>query len=102
MVKSRKRKVVFVADAENQFEELLSFLKRESPIGMRIVRDAILLRVKQLPMHPFMHEEDSLCDDNDGSVRFFTVYHVRISYQVADNLILIIRIRHTSREPLNY
>ncbi|TND09638.1 MAG: Plasmid stabilization system [Bacteroidetes bacterium] len=69
---------------------------------MRIVRDAIMDRVKQLPMHPFMYEHDQLCDLNDGSVRFFTVYHYRISYQIAGKLILIIRVRHTSREPLEY
>ncbi len=97
-----KNKLIWSAIATDQFEEILDYIFEESPAGSRIVKEAILDRIKQLVQHPAMYEKDSLCDNNDGSFRAFTIYHYRITYLISDQAIIIIRIRHTSREPEGY
>lgn len=101
MVKSQN-KLIWSVIAADQLEEILDYIFEESPAGAIIVKEAILDRVAQLVQHPAMYEKDSLCDNNDGSFRAFTIYHYRITYLISNHEIIILRIRHTSREPEEY
>lgn len=49
-----------------------------------------------------MFEPDELKTNNDESYRAFIVYSYRISYRFIENKNLILRIRHTSRNPLEH
>jgi plasmid stabilization system protein ParE len=88
--------------AIEQFEEILEFIYEESPVGAKIVKESILERINQLAGFPLMYEPDVLCDDNDGSYRAFAVFSYRITYLISDGEIIILRVRHTSREPEGY
>ncbi len=51
---------------------------------------------------PKIFKADGLKKDNDGTVRVFTVYHTRVAYQIKEDRIVVLRLRHTSREPQEY
>jgi plasmid stabilization system protein ParE len=48
------------------------------------------------------YPSDKFRKDNDGTWRAFEKYHYRISYRVLEGEIRIVRMRHTSKSPLNY
>lgn len=102
MVAKSQYGIRWTDDAADQFAEILEYILLESPAGATIVKNAVFDRVRQLDRHPFMYDLDVLCEDNDGSYRAFTVYHYRITYRISENEVVIIRIRHTSREPEVY
>ncbi|MBS1566856.1 MAG: type II toxin-antitoxin system RelE/ParE family toxin, partial [Bacteroidetes bacterium] len=45
---------------------------------------------------------DKYKTNNDGSYRAFEKHRYRIVYRFGNNIIRVLRVRHTSREPLNY
>ena len=45
---------------------------------------------------------DQLKQNNDGSYRTYVKYSYRISYRIMNDVVRILRVRHTSREPLEY
>ena len=89
-------------EASKHFDELLEYLYYESERAALIVGNAILDEVEKLATHPTMHPLDRFKKHNDGKHRACIIYSYRISYYVDDSIIYILRIRHTSREPLEY
>ncbi|MBK8607580.1 MAG: type II toxin-antitoxin system RelE/ParE family toxin [Chitinophagaceae bacterium] len=49
-----------------------------------------------------MFAPDKFKENNDGSYRAFEKHHYRISYRFDNRVIRILRVRHTSREPILY
>ena len=89
-------------EASLHFNELLAYLYHESERASSIVGNAILDEVEKLAAHPAAHPLDRFKKRNDGNHRACIIYSYRISYYVDGNTIYILRIRHTSREPLEY
>jgi len=94
--------IVWSKDASSHFSELLEYLSHKSHLALEIVGNAIVDSIESLPSMPFKHPEDRLRKNNEGNFRALVVYSYRITYYVSENEILILRIRHTSREPLEY
>jgi plasmid stabilization system protein ParE len=86
------------------FADILDYLQTRSDDAPRIVRDAILERLDQISCSPLMVEVDRLKTPRDENFRALVVFSYRITYQIHDetNQIRILRLRHTSREPLGY
>jgi len=101
MVKT-KIKIEWTNQAHIQFNELLEYLNNESEQALSIVGNAIVDEIEHLPKHPAAHPLDRFKTNNDGTYRACIVYSYRISYLIDKNIIYILRIRHTSREPLEY
>jgi len=55
-----------------------------------------------LENHPELYALDRFKINNNGTYRAYEVYSYRISYRVMKDKIRILRVRHTSREPLEY
>ncbi|MCD4696384.1 MAG: type II toxin-antitoxin system RelE/ParE family toxin [Bacteroidales bacterium] len=102
MVRKKKLKVIWSYDAKEHLHKIYKFIRKDSPQNAIRVKEIIILRVKQLPENPYISEEDKYKIDNPGNYRAFTIFSYRIAYKITDESILILRIRHTSREPLNY
>ncbi|MBA4304760.1 MAG: type II toxin-antitoxin system RelE/ParE family toxin [Sphingobacteriaceae bacterium] len=104
MVKTPKYKLFWDAEATAQLEDILAFLAKRSHIAPRIVKVAVFDRVKELQHMPFQAEPDELRRPTNNFFRAVVVFSYRITYQIVPeaNEIRILRIRHTSREPLNY
>ncbi|OFX42850.1 MAG: hypothetical protein A2046_03650 [Bacteroidetes bacterium GWA2_30_7] len=95
-------KVAWRNEAVVHFNEILEYLQKESENAAFIVGNAILDEVEALSLFETAHPLDRFKINNDGNYRAFIVYNYRISYFIENNTIYILRIRHTSREPLRY
>jgi plasmid stabilization system protein ParE len=98
----KKIKTEWSKEASLHFYELLEYLHKESESAASIVGNAILDEIENLAANPEIHPLDRFKKHNDGCYRACIVYSYRISYYVDENQIYILRIRHTSREPLEY
>ncbi|PIQ14323.1 MAG: hypothetical protein COW67_14470 [Flavobacteriales bacterium CG18_big_fil_WC_8_21_14_2_50_32_9] len=88
--------------ASINFNEILEYLYKESETAVFIVGNAILEEIEKLATYPIAHPLDRFKKHNDGNYRACIVYSYRISYYLNDSTIYILRIRHTSREPLEH
>jgi len=52
--------------------------------------------------NPEFYGSDKYKKENDGSYRAFEKHHYRINYRFTDNVIRVLRVRHTGREPKEY
>lgn len=104
MVKHRTFKIIWDVNALNDFVEILEFLSKKGNQAPRIVKQGILTRLEVIRKNAFICETDKLKDTQDREFRAFVVYSYRITYQIKSSLneIRVIRVRHTSREPLGY
>ena len=102
MVKAKKLPILWDNKAKEDFKKELKSMRKSSLQGANSVKQEILDTVKKLPNAPKAFEEDDLKMNNDGSYRRFFAYSYRIAYRITEDAILILRIRHTSREPLEY
>ncbi len=97
-------RIIWDRIALDHFKEILDFLSRQSSQAPKIVREGILSRLENLKKNPLIFEIDKLKDAPNNDFRAFVIYSYRVTYQVkeATKEIRILRIRHTSREPLEY
>lgn len=98
----KKIRIEWHKEASLNFDELLEYLYYESEQAASLVGNAILDEIEKLAAHPTSQPLDRFKKNNDGNFRACIVYSYRISYYVDSNIIYILRIRHTSREPLEH
>ncbi|MHC0440655.1 type II toxin-antitoxin system RelE/ParE family toxin [Flavobacterium sp. 3-210] len=48
---------------------------------------------------PEVYKTDKQKTHNDGSFRVYSVYNYAISYQITEDFIHILRVRHSARKP---
>ena len=98
----KKIRVEWNREASLHYHDLLEYLYNESETAAAIVGNAILDEIEKLATHPTAQPLDRFKKNNDGNYRACIVYSYRISYYADGNIIYILRIRHTSREPLEH
>ena len=104
MIRRKSYTIIWDRIALDHFKEILDYLSRQSFQAPRIVREGVISRLDDLKKNPFIFEIDKLKDTANTEFRAFIIYNYRITYQVKEvtKEIRILRIRHTSREPLGY
>jgi len=104
MVNKKPFKIIWDKNALDDFKDILSFLASQSTQAPKIVKEGVLLGLNSIKTNAFIYEIDKLKDEPTKEFRAFVVYSYRITYQIKTSLkeIRVIRIRHTSREPLGY
>ncbi len=95
-------KVIWRKTALKQLNHAYKYIKEDSVQAAKQVRDTIIDTAENLKHNPEIYPLDKYRKNNDGSIRAFEVYSYRVAYQVMKTEIRILRIRHTSREPLQY
>jgi plasmid stabilization system protein ParE len=95
-------KIVWRKGALDHLRKHCEHIKKDSPQSAGKVRDTIFNMAESLKKNPGIHPLDKYKMDNKGDIRAFEKYHLRIAYQVTKSEIRIIRVRHTSRNPLKY
>lgn len=88
--------------ALKQFEEAIIFIAKDSVQNALKVEMDILSKIKSLSRNPEIYSLDKFKTDNDGNYRAFELHKYRVSYKITSRIILIVRIRHTSRLPKLY
>ena len=66
------------------------------------MRDELIDLTIALSENPEKYALDKYKINNDGSWRAFEKYHYRVSYKITATQIRVVRLRHTSKSPLNY
>lgn len=102
MTKKKLYLVIWDTKAFDDFKEILFYLSKQSNEAPQLIKKGVKKSVDIIKINPFVFEPDDLKINNDGTYRAFIVYSYRISYRIVENRILILRIRHTSRKPLEY
>ena len=97
-----KHKIVWDSEALSQLQEIYEYIKEDSIASAKKVRKVILEETKKLPDNPEAHSLDRFKIKNNGSYRAFEKYKYRVSYRILQTEIRILRVRHTSRNPLKH
>jgi len=88
--------------ARAELQKAYLYILLDSLQNAEMVRDEIIDLTIDLPNHPEKHPLDKFKKDNDGTWRAFEKHHYRISYRITPMEIRIVRLRHTSKSPLNF
>jgi plasmid stabilization system protein ParE len=104
MVSAKTFKIIWDRNALDEFKEILVYLGKRSRQAPGIVKGAVIAKLESIKKNPFTCEPDKLKSPTNDDFRAFIVFSYRVTYQIKqDNKeIRILRIRHTSREPLGY
>lgn len=94
--------VVWSNNAKAELKKAYEYIALDSLQNAQMIRDTLIDLTIELSKHPEKHPVDKYKKDNDGTWRAFEKYHYRISYCILKNQIRIVRMRHTSKSPLNY
>jgi hypothetical protein len=78
------------------------YIKESSLQNAEKVRTTIIERINKIPAHPTAYGLDKLKNLNDGSYRYFELYHYRTTFKITETEIRILRIRSTYQEPLEH
>ena len=95
-------KIVWRKKALEELNNIYKSIKKTSPQSAIKVIDEILTTTDKLELYPQIYPLDRFKIGNDGTFRSFEKYSYRITYRVLKTEISILRVRHTSREPLEY
>lgn len=97
-------KIIWDRKALDHFKDILTYLEKQSRQAPRIVKDAIISRLDVIKTNPLIAELDKLKDSPNKDFRAFVVFSYRVTYQIKSDAkeIRVLRVRHTSREPLGY
>lgn len=102
MVQKKVKTVTWSKAATSQYYDILAYLSEEAPEAVGIVGNALLDMIESLVTEYNNHPPDRFKKNNDGTFKAAVVFSYRISYQIGDISVNILRIRHTSKEPLEY
>lgn len=104
MVRRIRFKVRWDRNALDELKEVLKYLSSQSDQAPKIVKSAIISRLDFIKTNPLITEPDKLKIPADKEFRSFIVFSYRVTYRVKAEAkeIHVLRIRHTSREPLGY
>lgn len=104
MVKPVSFKIIWDKNALDHLKEILTYLGKQSEQAPKIVKEGIISRLTLIKTNPLICELDKLNDSSVKEYRAFIVFSYRVTYQIssATKEIRVLRIRHTSREPLGY
>ncbi|HEX7845050.1 MAG TPA: type II toxin-antitoxin system RelE/ParE family toxin, partial [Chitinophagaceae bacterium] len=69
--------------------------------AIKVLED-IVNAVNNVKANPEFYAADKYKKNNDGSYRAFEKNSYRIAYRFDNNVIRVLRVRHTGREPKNY
>lgn len=85
-----------------QFNKAILYIAESSIQNAEKVGTEIISQIEELPAHPEKYPLDKYKQENDGNYRSFESHRLRVAYYVGTEIIRILRVRHTSREPQGY
>lgn len=98
----KPKSIEWTLSATKDFKQILSWYAKRSKHGFFLVKTAIIDNINQASKSPTLFITDPLKKPQNDAVRTFTVYQIRVSYLIYQDKIVVLRLRHTSREPWGY
>jgi plasmid stabilization system protein ParE len=102
MVRKKEYHVLWDTVAEDDLDRELHHLKTKSADAPAIIKNGIFDKIETIKTSPYICQADKLKLVNDGTYRAFVVFRYRVSYRIVKDTLHILRVRHTSREPLEH
>ena len=96
------KKLTWTRKASSQLEKIYLHIENDSPQNAESVVLTILNKLDDIVGNEEKYPIDKYRKNNKGDFRAFEFFRIRISYQILQDEILIVRIRSTSQKPLNY
>lgn len=97
-----KYQIVWTKRSQEQMKQVFKYINLDSPKNAEKVVSDIATSVFAASVNPQIYPPDKYKINNDGSYRAFEKHHYRITYRFLANVLRVLRIRHTSREPFMY
>jgi plasmid stabilization system protein ParE len=94
--------VVWTKRSQKQMRQVFKHISKDSPKNASKVVQEIAEAVQKAIPNPEIYAPDKYKTDNDGSYRALEKHHYRVAYRFSKNIIRVLRVRHTSMEPLEY
>lgn len=94
--------VVWTKRSQKQMRQVFKHISKDSPKNASKVVLEIAEAVLKAKPNPEIYGSDKYKTDNDGSYRAFEKHRYRVAYRFSKNIIRVLRVRHTSMEPLEY
>jgi plasmid stabilization system protein ParE len=94
--------LVWTKRSQIQMRQVFKHISKDSPKNAAKVVQEIADAVYKAIQNPEVYGPDKYKTDNDGSYRAFEKHHYRVAYRFSKNIIRVLRVRHTSMEPLEY
>ena len=98
------KKIIWSSDALNQLEDIHFYIFFESKsltIADKVV-NTIFDSTEILKTQPEIYKLDKQKTNNDGSFRVYAVYDYALSYQITEENIYILRVRHNAQQQKKY
>jgi len=95
------KKIIWSSNALNQLEDIHFYIFFESKsikIADKVV-NTIFDSTEILKTQSEVYKLDKQKTNNDGSFRVYSVYDYAVSYQIKENTIYILRVRHNAQKP---
>ena len=96
------RAISWTKTAVKQFERAIEYIASDSIQNAEKISIDISKQLEKTLENPEFFPSDKYKKDNDGSYRAFEKHRYRITYRFTDNIVRVLRMRHTSREPKEY
>jgi plasmid stabilization system protein ParE len=94
--------VVWTKRSQKQMRQVFKHISKDSTKNASKVVLDIADAVHKAIANPEVYAPDKYKSDNDGSYRAFEKHHYRVAYRFTNNIIRVLRVRHTKMEPLEY
>ena len=95
------KKIIWSSDALDQLEDIhfyIFFENKSITIADKVV-NTIFDSTEILKTQPEIYKLDKQKTNNDGTFRVYAVYDYAISYQITEEIIYILRVRHNAQKP---
>lgn len=98
----KQPKVVWTKRSQRQMKSAFNYIHLDSPQNATKVLEDISAMINKAIHNPEIYSPDKYKTNNDGSYRAFEKHRYRISYRYSNNIIRVLRVRHTRMKPLMY
>ncbi len=97
----KKWKVVWDNQAKADLKDYCDYIKRRSSAAMADkVRKTLIGTSKLLKEQPELFAPDPWMYSEQENIRSYTKWSYRITYQVMETMVVVLKVTHTSQEPL--
>jgi plasmid stabilization system protein ParE len=96
------RRIDWSRQALLQFNKAILYIAADSLQNAEKVHAEILEKIEGIVVSPERYPPDKYKLQNNGAYRAFELHRLRVAYYIGDDVIRILRVRHTSREPQGY
>jgi plasmid stabilization system protein ParE len=99
---AKQYQVVWTKRSQQHMKQVFDYISKDSVQNTGKVLEDIVASVNKATHNPEFYNPDKYKQNNNGSYRAFEKHRYRITYRFSDNVIRVLRVRHTSMEPKEY